>query len=63
MQFEFKQSFVDAAKLAYTEAFVIDEGEVLAFLVEVAGHAVKPQGKLAVRDLAGCQEAGNCSFW
>ena len=40
-------------KLAYTKAFVVDEGQFLALLVDVARHAVEPQGQFAVGYFAG----------
>src|SRR6266851_815424 len=55
-QFEFKQALIDAAKLAHAQAFIVDKGEVLAFLIEVAGHAVEAESKLTVGDFAVEQE-------
>ena len=61
-QAEFEQPFVHAAELAHAQAFVVDEGQVVALLVEVARHAVQSQGELAVGDLAGGEEAGHLRF-
>jgi len=55
-QLEFEQALVDAAELAHAQALVVDEGQVVAFLVEVARHAVEAERKLAVGYLAGGEE-------
>src|SRR6266700_522207 len=42
-QLEFKQTLVDAAQLAYSQALVVDEDQVVPLLVEIARHAVETQ--------------------
>ncbi len=62
-QFEFEQAFVDAAKLADAETFVVNEGEVVAFVVEVAGHAVEAESEGAVGYFVCGEETGGLHLW
>src|SRR6266446_6089832 len=61
-QFKFEQALVDAAKLPNTQAFVVNESEIMPLLIHVAGHQIETQGQFAVGYLAVCQEASNVSL-
>ncbi len=44
--------------MAYAEGFVVDEDEVVCFVVDVARHEVEAEGKKEVWDFVVSEEAG-----